>query len=59
MDELIKHDIEGKCSLQDKPQSGLCLTCDLFLIAPLALLGPDDVLHEGRSRLSGSGLPSL
>ena len=45
MDELIKHDIEGECSLQDKPQSGLCLTWDLFLISPLALLGPDDVLH--------------
>ena len=59
MDELIKHDIEGECLLQDKPQSGLCLTCDLFLIAPLALLGPDDVLHEGRSHPSGSGLPSL
>ena len=51
MDELIQRDVEGECSLQDKPQSGLCLACDLFLMAPLALPGPDDVLHEGRSHL--------
>ena len=30
-----------------KVSACLCLTCDLFLITPLALLGPDDVLHKG------------
>ena len=47
--------MDEKKSMISKVSACLCLTCDLFLITPFGLLGPDDVLHKGQSLPSGSG----